>query len=40
MAGFTGDYDEHQTRAIEDYLVRTIAGLREQTRRRSSEAAG
>jgi DNA-binding Lrp family transcriptional regulator len=39
MAGFAGDYDEHQARAIEDYLVRTIAVLREQTRRLSAEAA-
>jgi DNA-binding Lrp family transcriptional regulator len=39
MAGFTGDYDEHQSRAIEDYLVKTIAALREQTRRLSSGAA-
>jgi hypothetical protein len=37
MAAFVGDYDAHQARAIEDYLVKTIAVLHEQTRRLSAE---
>jgi DNA-binding Lrp family transcriptional regulator len=36
MAAFVGDYDAHQAAAIEDYLVKTIAVLREQTRRLSA----
>jgi DNA-binding Lrp family transcriptional regulator len=39
MADFAGDYDEQQIRAIQDYLVKTIRVLREQTRRLSAEAA-
>jgi DNA-binding Lrp family transcriptional regulator len=38
MAAFAGDYDAHQARAIEDYLVKTIAVLQEQTRRLSAGA--
>ena len=39
MAAFAGDYDEREARAIEDYLVKTIGVLREQTRRLSAETA-
>jgi DNA-binding MarR family transcriptional regulator len=37
MGSFTDDYDEHQARAIRDYLDKTIAVLREQTRRLSGQ---
>jgi DNA-binding Lrp family transcriptional regulator len=38
MSGLVEDYDAHQAWAIQDYLVRTIAVLREQTRRLSAQA--
>lgn len=36
MGGVVADYDEHQAWAIQDYLVRTIAVLHEQTRKLSA----
>jgi DNA-binding transcriptional ArsR family regulator len=37
MGAFAGDYDEHQARAIRDYLRKTVDVLREQTRKLSAE---
>jgi DNA-binding transcriptional ArsR family regulator len=37
MGAFAGDYDEHQARAIRDYLRKTVEVLREQTRKLSAE---
>jgi DNA-binding MarR family transcriptional regulator len=39
MGSFADDYDEHQARAIRDWLDKTITVLREQTRKLSAEAA-
>jgi DNA-binding Lrp family transcriptional regulator len=36
MAAFAGDYDEHQARAIRDWVEKTIIVLREQTRKLSA----